>query len=239
MNSQGKYKCLIVDDEPPARDILHRYVRDTPMLEFYGEYGNALQALQALNDHPVDLLFLDIQMPKISGIELIKTLKTPPRIILTTAHEQYAIQAFDLDVIDYLLKPIRFDRFLKAVTKALSYQTTPTPAIPQKTTSDSPVLYVRENRKMVKIMLEDIIYIESLRDYVRIFTITGPVITKYSMAAMEAMLPGHAFMRVHRSFIVAIKRISAFSPEALQLGPHQVPVGKIYRQLVLKALIHT
>jgi DNA-binding LytR/AlgR family response regulator len=236
MNNTGKYKCLIVDDEPPARDILHRYVRDTPMLELCGEYSNALQALHALNDHPVDLLFLDIQMPKISGIELIKTLKTPPRIILTTAFEQYAIQAFELDVIDYLLKPIRFDRFLKAVTKALSSQTTPVPATPQKTTSDIPFLYVRENRKMVKIMLDDIVYIESLRDYIRVFTITGPVITKYSMAAMEAMLPNRAFLRVHRSFIVAMKRISAFSPETLHLGPHQVPVGKIYRQLVIRAL---
>jgi len=208
------------------------------MLKFSGEFRNAVQALPILNQQCVHLLFLDIRMPKISGLELIKTLKSPPRIILTTAYEQYAIEAFELGVIDYLVKPIRFERFLKSVTKALSFQTPTTFDKLQaaRPGSDRPFLYVRENRKMVKIFLDDIVYIESLKDYVKIITTAGGVITKYSMVAMEAMLPEAAFMRVHRSFLVALDKISGFSADRLTLHHQQVPIGKIYRQLTAKRL---
>lgn len=238
MDNSKKYSCIIVDDEPPAREILQRYVVQMPMLELSGAYANALQALQALDSRPIDLLFLDIQMPQVSGLELIKALHSPPKIILTTAHEQYALQAFELDVTDYLLKPVRFERFLKAVAKALSFNDARLPGNMEGRAqpANQPFLYFRANRKMVKVFLGDILYIESLKDYVKIFTVGGVVIAKYSMAAMEAMLPGDAFLRVHRSFIAALDKVSSFTADILEIQQYQIPIGRLYRQQVLKTL---
>lgn len=237
-----KFKCLIVDDEPPARDVLKRYIQQISMLELAGECANALQALTALKQQPIDLLFLDIQMPQLSGIEFIKTLKHAPRIILTTAFEHYAVQAFELDVMDYLVKPIQFDRFLKAVMKALPESHIPVAdhAATHTGESASPAfLYFRADRKMVKVLLTDILYIESLKDYVKIYTPKGTLVTKYSMAALEAMLPASAFLRVHRSFMVALDKIDSFTPDKVEVNQNFVPIGKLYRQQVLRVLNFT
>jgi two-component system LytT family response regulator len=238
MKVEKTFNCLIVDDEPPAREILKRYIREMPMLKLTGECTNALQALAALQNHAIDLLFLDIHMPQVSGLELIKTLKHPPKIILTTAFEQYALQGFELDVADYLLKPIQFDRFLKAVIKALptdiahdNASERPAELIPNNT-----FLYFRADRKMVKVLIKDIQYIESLKDYVRIVTEKGPIITKYSIAALEVMLPEESFIRTHRSFIAALDKITSFTHETLEIQQYQIPVGKLFRQQVLKCL---
>lgn len=235
------YSCLIVDDEPPAREVLRRYVQQLPMLSYAGECANSLQAMTMLKQRPVDLLFLDIQMPQITGIELIKTMPSLPKIILTTAFEQYAIQAFDLDVTDYLLKPIRFERFLKAVMKALPTEesTSPNPITthyPPPASEPSPFLYFRSDRKMVKVLLDEILYVESLKDYIKIRTTQGSVISKHSMAALEAMLPETRFLRIHRSFIAAIDKIRSYTPELLDIGDTQLPIGKLYRHQVLKTL---
>lgn len=227
-----KFNCLIVDDEPPAREVLRRYIQQIPMLELAGECGNALQAISLLKQQSIDLLFLDIQMPQISGTDLIKTLKQAPKIIFTTAFEQYAVQAFELDVTDYLVKPIQFDRFLKAVMKALPENGLSPAAAP----SLPAFLYFRADRKMVKVLLSEILYVESLKDYVRIHTTKGPVVTKYAMASLEAMLPGTAFLRVHRSYMVAIDKMDAFTPEGVDIKGNFIPIGKLYRQQVLKAL---
>ena len=239
MSLSKKFKCLIVDDEPPAREVLRRYISQLPMLELCGECGNAMQALIFLQQQQVDLLFLDIQMPQISGIELIGTLKQHPKIVLTTAFDHYAVQAFELDVTDYLVKPIQFDRFLKAVMKALPEHNTQVPVQTPVTVAE-PVnpsfLYFRADRKMVKVVLNEILYIESLKDYVKIFTTAGTVITKHSMAALEAMLPEALFMRVHRSFIVALNKIDSFTKEEIDIQQKFIPIGKLYRQQVLKDL---
>jgi len=239
MESLKKYNCLIVDDEPPAREILRRYISQVPMLHLAGECGHALQALTLLKQQQIDLLFLDIQMPQITGIELIGTLKQPPKIVLTTAFEQYAVQAFELDVTDYLVKPIRFERFLKAVMKALPDQgSSPAtePVIQHSGTIDHAFLYFRADRKMVKVLLNDILYVESLKDYVKVHTTKGAVVTKYAMAALEAMLPASSFIRVHRSFLVALNKIDSYTHEEINVESGLIPIGGIYRQQVLKTL---
>ena len=231
------YTCLIVDDEPPAREVLRRYIQQLPMLSVAGECANAVQAMVSLKQQPIDLLFLDIQMPKISGIDLIKSMPSMPKVILTTAFEQYALQAFDLDVTDYLLKPISFERFLKAVMKAVPVDNTEAIRSTSGETGDeAPFLYFRSERKMVKVYLHQVLYIESLKDYVRIRTTTTDVITKHSMAALEAILPSGRFVRIHRSFIAAIDKIDSFTPEQIEIRQAQLPVGKLYRLQVMKAL---
>ncbi|MDN3550238.1 LytR/AlgR family response regulator transcription factor [Mucilaginibacter aquaedulcis] len=239
MSLPKKFRCLIVDDEPPAREVLRRYISQIPILELCGEFGNAMQALIFLKQQQVDLLFLDIQMPQLSGIDLIGTLKHLPKIVLTTAFDQYAVQAFELDVTDYLVKPIQFDRFLKAVMKALPEHEPLAPVQPALTGAEpiSPsFLYFRADRKMVKVFLKEILYIESLKDYVKIHTTRGTVVTKHAMTALEAMLPEESFIRVHRSFIVALDKIDSYTKEEIGIQKKFIPIGKIYRQQVLKDL---
>ncbi|GAB4014327.1 LytR/AlgR family response regulator transcription factor [Spirosoma koreense] len=240
MESRNNYTCLIVDDEPPAREVLRRYINQVPMLTLMGECTNAIQALTALKQQPIDLLFLDIQLPQLTGIELIKTLTQPPKIVLTTAFEHYAVQAFELDVTDYLVKPVSFERFLKSVSKALpdhklSPISQPLTAHQPETATDA-FLYFRAERKMVKVFLRDILYVESLKDYVRIHTTKGSIITKYAITALEAMLPGPSFLRVHRSFLVSLDKIDSFTTEEIAIGSHLIPIGKLYRQQTLKLL---
>lgn len=236
--SDRKYTCLIVDDEPHAREVLRRYIAQLPMLTIAGECSNAVQAMVMLKQQSIDLLFLDIQMPRISGIEMLKTMPVLPKVILTTAFEQYALQAFDLDVTDYLLKPVSFERFLKAVMKALPAQETPAngAAVPDDGNSGSSFLYFRADRKMVKVFLDQILYIESLKDYVRVHTTTGELITKHSMTALEAILPEARFIRIHRSFIIATDKISSYSTERININGVALTIGKLYRMQVLKRL---
>jgi len=211
------------------------------MLSLIGECSNAVQAISMLKQQHVDLLFLDIQMPQITGLDMIGTLTlvNPPKIILTTAFEQYAVKAFELDVADYLVKPVRFDRFLKAVNKALPEQGAGSESLaPVSThnTADHAFLYFRADRKMVKVMLNDILYIESLKDYVKIHTMKGPVVTKYAITSLEAMLPSSAFIRVHRSYMIALDKIDSYTPDEINISSNVIPVSKIYRLQVLNAL---
>ena len=238
MHEQPLIRCLIVDDEPPARDIIKQYIADTPMLQLCGECGNAVQAISFLQQHPVDLIFLDIQMPQLSGTDFIKTLSHPPKVIFTTAHPEYALEGYELDVIDYLLKPIRFDRFLKAVNKA--YQQTDLRNSPERSTVEpehkDAFVYFRADRKMMKVILSDILYIESMKDYVKVVTGNETIITKQSISSVEAMLPEQKFIRTHRSFIVAAAAIYSFTSELINVGKTEIPIGRLYRQQVLKTL---
>ena len=240
MEPINKYNCLIVDDEPPAREVLRRYIAQIPMLNLIGECGNAVQAVTAMKQQHIDLVFLDIQMPQITGLDLIGTLFNAPKIILTTAFEQYAVKAFELNVTDYLVKPVRFDRFLKAVIKALPeneiHQSNDLPVSSIRDNADPSFLYFRSERKMVKVLVDEILYVESLKDYVKIYTSKGPVITKYAITSLEAMLPANYFLRVHRSFIVALRKVDSYTQEEINIVNCVIPIGKIYRQQVLKLL---
>jgi len=237
MNDRKPLRCLVVDDEPPAREMLMRYIAEMPALTLQGTCGNALEALERLQSEGTDLLFLDIHMPQLKGTDLLRILRQPPPVILTTAFPDYALEGYELDVVDYLLKPVRFDRFIKAVNKVLQAdRTQPEPSAPPEKAPESPFVYIRADRKMVKVPLSEILYVESMKDYVKVVTQNGPLLTKQSITAMEAMLPGRAFLRTHRSFIVSIEKIRAYTHELIEMDKIEIPIGKLYRQQVLKVL---
>lgn len=256
-------RCLIVDDEPPAREVIRRYVQDVPTLLLAGECSHAVQALTFLQQQAVDLIFLDIRMPQLDGTAFLKTLKNPPRVIFTTAYAEYALEGYELDVVDYLLKPVRFDRFLKAVNKAfpvaagsgsLALDNMPAGIIvPGMTATGFPAditttgfavedkshesfVYFRADRKMQKVMLCDILYIESMKDYVKVVTRHGMIITKQSITSVEAMLSDKLFVRTHRSYIVAVDKIRSYTNELIEIEKTEIPIGKLYRNGVMKVI---
>lgn len=241
MSESRTIRCIIIDDEPLAREIIRRYIDDVPMLQLSGECSNAVQAMSFLQQQPVDLIFLDIRMPQLNGTDFLRILKNPPKTILTTAFSDYALEGYELDVVDYLVKPIRFDRFLKAVNKAFPIngnwpEIKTVVAENTETKKSDSFVYFRADRKMVKVMLSDILYIESMKDYVKVFTPQGIIITKQSMTSVEAMLPEKLFVRAHRSFIVAVNRIRSFTNELIEIGNAEIPIGKLYRNGVMKVL---
>ncbi|MGZ8559331.1 MAG: LytR/AlgR family response regulator transcription factor [Chitinophagaceae bacterium] len=237
MHDTNTIRCLIVDDEPPAREIIRRYIEQLPTLQLAGECANAIQAFTLLQQQPVDLLFLDIRMPQLNGNDFLKTLKNQPKVIFTTAYSEYALEGYELDAIDYLMKPVLFDRFLKAVNKAYQQVAVKNdmPAAIEEKKNES-FVYFRADRKMVKIMLQDIFYIESMKDYVKVFTVNGTIITKQSISSVEAMLPEKYFVRTHRSFIVSLDKIKSFTTELIEISTTEVPVGKLYRHGVMRVL---
>ena len=230
-------RCLVADDEPPAREILGRYIDNMPGLQLVKECSNAMQVLSFLQDEEVDIIFLDINMPQLKGNELLKILKNPPKIILTTAYAEYALEGYELDVVDYLLKPIQFERFVKAVHKAvqLNGNSISQPLIQNEPKQES-FVYFRADRKMVKVMLDSILYIESMKDYIKIVTSDGVLITKQSITSVEAMLPENHFIRTHRSFIVSLPKIRSFTHELIEIDRTQIPIGKLFRNGVMKVL---
>lgn len=206
------------------------------MLEYAGECSNAVQAMNYLQHHHVDLLFLDIRMPQLNGNELLKILKSPPKVIFTTAHSEYALEGYELDITDYLLKPIQFDRFVKAVHKAIQVPLTNEHAKDPEALPQEAFVYFRSDRKMVKVMLRDILYIESMKDYIKVVTTGGAIITKQSITSVEEMLPEHSFIRTHRSFIVSLPRIRSYTNEIIEIDKTEIPIGKLFRNNVLKVL---
>lgn len=230
-------KCLVVDDEPPAREIIRRYIEEMPTLELVAECANAIQAFTVLQQQPVDLMFLDIRMPQLNGNDFLKTLKNPPKVIFTTAYTEYALEGYELDVVDYLMKPIPFDRFLKAVNKAFQHTGAKQEGLQVNEDKKSEsFVYFRADRKMVKVMLQDILYIESMKDYIKVMTAAGTIITKQSISSVEAMLPEKDFVRVHRSYIVSLDKIKTFTSELIEIEKAEIPIGKLYRNAVLKML---
>ena len=234
-----KIRCLVIDDEPLARDLMRSHIEKLENFEIVAECGDAMKALQALRNHPVDLMFMDIQMPQITGIEFLKTLKHPPKVIITTAYREYALDGFELDVVDYLLKPITFNRFLKAVNKY--YQLTQeekknsAPAA-MAAQPEEAFIYVKENKKVIKVHLNEILYVEGLSEYVQIYTENKKIITKTSMTHMEEKLPQADFMRIHKSFIVSLSKIEAFTSNSIEVPGKELPIGRSYKNSVLEAL---
>lgn len=231
-------KCLVVDDEPMARDVIRRYIENVPTLQFAGEFGNAIDALLFLQNHSIDLIFLDIRMPQLTGTEFAKALHQRPKIIFTTAFKEYALDGFELDAVDYLLKPIRFDRFLRAITKAYPQRSgelnAATNPLPVNRKTNSGFIYLKSDRKMVKVMLDDILYIESARDYLKVFTEKGSIVTRQTITSIEPMLSADEFIRIHRSFIISIKRIDSFTQDTVEIGKKELPIGKYYLNSFLK-----
>jgi DNA-binding LytR/AlgR family response regulator len=227
-----------VDDEPMARDVIRRYIQKIPTLKLAGEFGNAIEATVFLQEQSVDMIFLDIKMPQLSGTEFVRSLRTIPKIIFTTAHKEYAFEGFELDVVDYLLKPIRFDRFLRAVNKAFPQKTqeieTHGLIVNEEVRPATSFIYLRVDRKMIKVLLDDILYIESDKDYVKVFTEKGFIITRQTIASVEAMLSESQFIRIHRSYIVSLNKLKSFTAETVEIGNKELPIGKLYRNNFLK-----
>ena len=227
------WKCLVVDDEPPAVKVMETYVGMAEGLQLAGSCNNAFEAMKLLKTEAVDLLFLDIQMPKLLGTGFLKTLPHPPKIIFTTAYKEYATEAFDLDAVDYLLKPISLERFLKAVNKLTNQASPVVDKAPVQ--EQSGFLYFRVQRKMVKVFLDDILYIESVKDYIKVVrSADKPLLVKGAITTMEAMLPVGSFVRIHRSFIVSVKHITAFTAQDVEIGKVEIPVGRLYQGALKK-----
>ena len=231
-------KCIIVDDEPMARDVIRRYIQKIPTLRLMGEFGNAIDATVCLQEQSVDVIFLDIRMPQLTGTEFVRSLRNVPKIIFTTAHKEYAHEGFELDVTDYLLKPIRFDRFLRAVNKAFPQKQQepefPVSPLAEENKSAASFIYLRADRKMIRVLLNDILYIESDKDYVNVFTEKGFILTRQTIASVEAMLSDSQFIRIHRSFIVSLNKLKSFTAETVEIANKELPIGKLYRNTFLK-----
>lgn len=232
-------KTLIVDDEPLAQDIIETYVNQLPNLQLVAKCSDAIEANRILQNEHIDLMFLDIQMPQLTGIEFMKSLDNPPLVIFTTAYSEYAVEGFEMNAVDYLLKPISMDRFMKAVNKA---EVKLKESTPSSTTDDSEdYFFVKADKKLVKVNFDEILYIEGLKDYVIIRQVEGRVITLQTMKSLEVKLPSKQFKRIHRSYIVNTKRIKALVGNMVELKEKgetkSIPVGKIYREDLL-AMIH-
>ncbi len=227
--------AIIVDDEPLALDILESYIEKIPNINLLQRCGSAVEAFEIVRSGDVDLMFLDIQMPQMTGIEFLKSLKNPPLVVFTTAYSEYALDGYDLNVLDYLLKPIPFDRFMTAVNKAFDQlETTETPvAAAAEDTKD--FIFVKSDKKLVKVRYTDILYIEGLKDYV-IIRMTGSnrVITLQTMKSLEEKMPSDKFKRIHRSYIVALDKIEAVIGNMVEIEKKHLPIGKNYREQLLR-----
>lgn len=231
-------RTLIIDDEPHAIEVIKKYADQIPEIQLQGTFANAVTAFQELRKNETDLIFLDINMPGLSGTELIRSLQNPPLVIFTTAHQEYAVEGFELNAVDYLLKPISFDRFLRAIDKVMNLhklQSLTQPATsPAKTAADQPFyLYVRIDRQLIKLDTEEICWIESDKDYIKIFTPAQMYMTKQKISAMENLLPIQAFLRVHRSFIVPLNKVTGYNPNYLMVNNTKIPIGRNYKQICL------
>jgi DNA-binding LytR/AlgR family response regulator len=237
---EKKITCLAVDDEPPALQVLKKYISSVQSLELAGACVDAIEAINFLQQHPVDLMFLDIKMPELLGTDLVRALKGAPKVIFTTAYRKYAVEGFELDAVDYLLKPISFDRFLKAVNKVM--HTTFAPGATMNTENGNKkegsdaCIYFRSDRKMVKLHLEDILYIESVKDYIKVVTLNQTILTKQSISSMEDNLPKDQFIRIHRSFIVSLNKIESYTHDLVWVGKAQLPISRMYRHELEKVL---
>ena len=240
MPDKKKITCLIVDDEPPALDVIEKYIASVHNLELAGTCADAVEALNFLRQQTIDLLFLDIQMPNLLGTDLIRTLKNPPKVIFTTAYRKFAVEGFELDAVDYLLKPISFERFLKAVNKvmetSLKAAENNDDYYDHQNSLQNAFINLRADRKNVKVLLDDILYIESLKDYIKVVTITKNIVTKQSISSIEEALPKNNFVRIHRSFIVAINKIESFTSDTIEIAKHELPISRMYRHEVEKLL---
>lgn len=233
-----KMRCLLIDDEPPAIKVLQSHIAQINALEVVGVCSNAVEAIDVLHRRSVDVMFLDIKMPKIIGTEFLRSLSHPPKVVFVTAYRDYAVDGFELDAVDYLVKPVSFERFLKAVAR-LKRSAGEESIIDQKKYESNPnaFVYLKSDRLMQKIFVNDILYIESWKDYVKIYFLSGkPLLVKQPISAIENLLSEHRFMRVHRSYIVSVDKISGYSNLAVMLGPVEVPIGRLYKQAVMKQI---
>ena len=226
----SKIKCIIVEDEPLAVKTLADYISQVPFLQLQAKFKDAILASQYLQDNPVDLIFLDIHLPKFKGMAFLKTLNNPPAVIITTAYHQYAVEGFNLNVTDYLLKPYEFERFLVAVNKVKSAQREKIKPVEHAEVKD--FIFLNVQKKKVKILFSEIVFIESQREYIKIVTTKKEFISKMSTHEIEDILPPHLFKRIHRSFIVSVSKIDSYTADMVEVNGFSLPIGRGYRDVI-------
>ncbi len=227
-----RIKCIVVDDEQLARNTLEDFIKKLSGFEFLGQFKNPLEAINFLQDQTIDLMFLDIQMPQLSGVEMLKTLSNKPMVIFTTAYSEYAVEGYQLNAVDYLLKPFTFERFLQAANKAI--ELLKLKGDTSKIQQPADYITVNADHKVYKIILDDIMYIEGLREYVSYFTKDERIIALQSLKSLEETLPKNRFLRVHRSYIVPIDKIKTLEGNQLRISDKMIPIGRSYKDLVMK-----
>ncbi|HUR12088.1 MAG TPA: LytTR family DNA-binding domain-containing protein [Flavitalea sp.] len=227
--------CLIIDDEPIARKGLKEYIQDVEFLHFEGEFDNPIKSMDAISNGKIDLLFLDIQMPKISGMEFLRSLRNPPLVIFTTAYPQFAVDGFELNAVDYLLKPFSFERFLKAVLKARqlleSAKATQTPK------GGEDYFFIKSDNRLVKIYYHDVLFAEALQNYVAIHTKEKKFITYLTFKSVEEHLPADSFLKIHKSYIISLARVDSIEGNEVRIGPHSLPISRTSRDEIMEKLL--
>ncbi|MEZ2334591.1 LytR/AlgR family response regulator transcription factor [Mucilaginibacter sp. RCC_168] len=232
--------CVIIDDEPLAREGLANYVREVDFLQLTGTCENPIALMKLLDEHPVDLIFLDIQMPKMNGIDFLKIVQNPPMVIITTAYPSYALEGFQLNVLDYLLKPVTFDRFFKSANKAKDYHRLLTQSAQsgvQKEEPDADYFFIKCGNKYEKIYFDDILYVEGMQNYVSIYTVKGKYMTLLNLKNLEQNLDSRAFIRVHKSYIASISKIEGLEGNEIFIQTHRIPISRNYREQVIAQVV--
>lgn len=229
-----KIRCLVIDDEPLALQVIQTHLGKIPGIELVTTFQNPIEALDVIKSTKIDLIFLDIEMPLLSGIDFLKTLQNPPKVIFTTAYRNYATESYELDVVDYLLKPISFTRFIKAINKYKNLENiiVSESTIKEEEEEANDYLYVNSNKKFIKLNFKDLMYVESIKDYVKVYLHDKIVITKDSISNFEHKLP-QEFLRIHRSFIVNINKVTAFTKVDVEIGEREIPIGASYKDAVI------
>lgn len=229
-----KYRCIVVDDEPLAHQVLENFIARVESLEWVAGFRSAIEAYNFLMKEDIDLIFLDIQMPQLSGINFAKNLTNPPQIIFTTAYRDYAVESYEVNALDYLVKPIAFERFLKAIDKLMASNISHKA---QRNDNKDECLYLKSEKKVFKVALKDILYMESFKDYIEVHTLQGETITTYlGISQIEKTLPTDQFLRIHRSYLVALAHIHSFSATYVFIGDKELPIGRTYKEQVAKIL---
>lgn len=222
--------CIIIEDEPLAVKVLSDYIQQVPFLELQATFKDAILATDYLRNNTVDLIFLDIHLPKLKGMAFLKTLTNPPAVIITTAYHQYAVEGFNLNVTDYLLKPFEFERFLVAVNRVRTARTEKIKTPAEQDGKD--FIFLNVQKKKVKILFSEIVYIESQREYIKIVTTKRDFISKMTTHEIESLLPGHLFKRIHRSFIISVRKIESYTADMVEVNGISIPIGRGYRDII-------
>ncbi len=226
--------CIIVDDEPIALDGIAEYVHETPFLKLLGKCNNAYEAIQLISEKPVDLIFLDINMPKLNGVDMVNSLQQPPMIIFVTAYPNYALKGFELNAVDYILKPISYEKFLKASQKAYNFfileQT-------KSLTEKKDFIYVKVDKRLVKIMIADILFIQGMKDYILIHTTIQKYITYLSLNKIIKALPEADFLQIHKSFIISTNAIDVIEGNKIEIGKNLIPIGRVYKNILFEKIV--
>jgi len=223
-----KIKCIIIDDEPLSISVIKNHLNEFKNIELLATFNNPIEALSIIENNKIDVIFLDINMPKMSGLEFVKTLKNKPYIVITTAYREFAVESFDLDVLDYLVKPIPFGRFYKAINKIQSRINLEKEKLDVPPLKEAPFIFLKVDKKMMKIKLADILYIESLKDYIKVFTEIGDYLVHKSMTSILNELPSNNFLRIHRSFTISVHKISSVEGNTVEISEKRIPIGRNY-----------